>query len=454
MLIALDGRPHQVVPSTAPSAGPNALSRPLRVVVIASMTAHTGNAITAARIMKLLPGALVSAVDIHTVSSRAVLATHLVAGGSGTGGSGTGGSGTPAAGLVLGVHAYRSGKLLLGCGVPYIIVLGGTDVNIDLHERAKGEVIRRVIAEAAAVVAFNEELKTALLALIPEARTKVFLIPQAVELAPPELVDETEDDAARRRERLRAALDVTTDEQRRRERLRAALDVTTDEQLLLLPAGVRPVKDVLWAVEAISQWHASDPRICLRIVGPVLDAKYAQTVEATLAALAAAPATARAVRYVGALPRAQLHEAMRMAAVVLNTSESEGQCNSLLEAMLAGTPVVARANPGNTSLLVAPGTVHQRYGLLGTTPEELVSQAQRLLADGARDGALAARLTHAAKAKVGVVNCLLIASLIRWSASLIRCKLRIRSRLRRSGTRQRHSTRSRTPALRRATRPT
>ena len=388
MLIALDGRPHQVVPSTAPSAGPNALSRPLRVVVIASMTAHTGNAITAARIMKLLPGALVSAVDIHTVSSRAVLATHLVAGGSGTGGSGT-----PAAGLVLGVHAYRSGKLLLGCGVPYIIVLGGTDVNIDLHERAKGEVIRRVIAEAAAVVAFNEELKTALLALIPEARTKVFLIPQAVELAPPELVDETEDDAARHRERLRAALDVTT-----------------DEQLLLLPAGVRPVKDVLWAVEAISKWHASDPRICLRIVGPVLDAKYAQTVEATLAALAAAPATARAVRYVGALPRAQLHEAMRLAAMVLNTSESEGQCNSLLEAMLAGTPVVARANPGNTSLLVAPGTVHQRYGLLGTTPEELVSQAQRLLADGARDGALAARLTHAAKAKVGVVNCLLIAS--------------------------------------------
>jgi hypothetical protein len=216
MLIALDGRPHQVVPSTAPSAGPNALSRPLRVVVIASMTSHTGNAVTAARIMRLLPAAHVSALDIHTVSSRAVLATHLVAGGSGT----------PAAGLVLGVHAYRSGKLLLGCGVPYMIVLGGTDVNIDLHESAKGEVIRRVIAEAAAVVAFNEELKTGLLARIPEARSKVFLIPQAVELEPPEIVDETEDD-----------------ETRFRERLRAALDVTADEQLLLLPAGVRPVND-------------------------------------------------------------------------------------------------------------------------------------------------------------------------------------------------------------------
>ena len=97
---------------------------------------------------------------------------------------------------------------------------------------------------------------------------------------------------------------------------------------------------MLWEAKAITQWHASDPHISLRIVGPVLDAKNAQTVEATLAALAAAPATAWArVRYVGALPRAQLHEAMRLAAMVLNTSESEGQCNSLLEAMLAGTLV-------------------------------------------------------------------------------------------------------------------
>ena len=34
------------------------------------------------------------------------------------------------------------------------------------------------------------------------------------------------------------------------------------------------------------------------------------------------------------------------ARVVLNTSTSEGMCNSLLEAMLVGTPVLARANPG------------------------------------------------------------------------------------------------------------
>ena len=39
------------------------------------------------------------------------------------------------------------------------------------------------------------------------------------------------------------------------------------------------------------------------------------------------------------------------ARVVLNTSTSEGMCNSLLEAMLVGTPVLARANPGNAALL-------------------------------------------------------------------------------------------------------
>mgnify|MGYP002042573634 CR=1 FL=1 len=34
---------------------------------------------------------------------------------------------------------------------------------------------------------------------------------------------------------------------------------------------------------------------------------------------------------------------MAAASLVLNTSHSEGMCNSILEAMLIGTPVVARA---------------------------------------------------------------------------------------------------------------
>jgi len=78
--------------------------------------------------------------------------------------------------------------------------------------------------------------------------------------------------------------------------------------------------------------------------------------------------------------------------VVLNTSTSEGMCNSLLEAMLVNTPVLARANPGNAALLGLGDTM----GLLFETPAELVQHAEALLADAA----LGARLAQAAAVHV------------------------------------------------------
>ena len=124
----------------------------------------------------------------------------------------------------------------------------------------------------------------------------------------------------------------------------------------------------------------------------MLDAKYAQTVEATLAALAAAPATARArVRYVGALPRAQLHEAMRLAAMVLNTSESEGQCNSLLEAMLAGTLVTWPSTRHGGVPIQAPGCRQLEFNTLrifAPTVEFLVALGTVATPDSRLNGAL------------------------------------------------------------------
>ena len=58
--------------------------------------------------------------------------------------------------------------------------------------------------------------------------------------------------------------------------------------------------------------------------------------------------------------------------MVLNTSTSEGMCNSLLEAMLVNTPVLARANPGNAALLGRGDTI----GLLFETADELVQRAE------------------------------------------------------------------------------
>ena len=293
--------------------------------------------------------------------------------------------------------------------------------------------LSRISAELAAihaqVVAFNEELATALTRHLPAARAKLFLIPQAVELATPEDAEDAtnvhvrppttasmtapspapttapasphilaptaapttapmtapttapssapssagaaSDPSAEVARAARAARTLQATGPRL-ERLLAALDLAPTEHLLLLPAGVRPVKDVLWAALALAQWHRAEPRVCLRIVGPVLDESYAVAVTKALTSLGA---SSRAVRYCGALPRAQLHAAMAHAKVVLNTSESEGMCNSLLEAMLVGTPVLARANKGNAALIT-----DGRDGLLCRSPEELVAKVSVSLA--------------------------------------------------------------------------
>ena len=179
------------------------------------------------------------------------------------------------------------------------------------------------------------------------------------------------------------------EEQAQAAAIRRKLALAEGEVLLLLAAGLRPVKDVLYVLDAFVSWHhAAAQHVQLRIVGPSLDSEYAAAVEKQLA-----PGhVAACVRYCGALPRQELHCAMRAARAVLNTSVSEGMCNSLLESMLIGTPVLARRNCGNEALL-SDG----RTALLFSTPSQMVACARRLLDEPALGGTLAA----AAVAQVG-----------------------------------------------------
>ena len=60
--------------------------------------------------------------------------------------------------------------------------------------------------------------------------------------------------------------------------MRARFGLGAAERLLLLPAGLRPVKDVLWAARAVSEAFAAGRNVQLRIAGPELDADYAAEV--------------------------------------------------------------------------------------------------------------------------------------------------------------------------------
>ena len=105
-----------------------------RVLTLASLTAHTGNRVTAERISRAIsPDDCCFFLDVASVASAAALAEELR---------------ERRVELVLGIHAYRAGRLLLGCGVPFVVVLGGTDMNEHLRDREKAPVIRAAIEEA------------------------------------------------------------------------------------------------------------------------------------------------------------------------------------------------------------------------------------------------------------------------------------------------------------------
>ena len=53
---------------------------------------------------------------------------------------------------------------------------------------------------------------------------------------------------------------------------RQLFGLTTEDTMILLPTGLREVKDPYFLVDEISAWHTeSDPQIHLVLVGPKLD---------------------------------------------------------------------------------------------------------------------------------------------------------------------------------------
>lgn len=245
-----------------------------------------------------------------------------------------------AADLVIGTHAYLAGRLFLDAPVPTVIAFGGTDLNEYAHDPAAAATMTTAVGQAAALVAFTPDFVRRAVELWPSARERLHLIPQSVACEPEPHYS-----------------------------FPAELGLGAQDVILLLPAGLRPVKDPLLLMNAVQQWHREDPRIRLVISGIGYDPDFTELV---LRRCARAPG----VDYVGLLSRPRLHAAMLASAVVLNTSLSECMPNAVLEAMRLGRAVLVRDVPGNTCL-VRP----EETGLLFGDPAGFRRQAARLIDD-------------------------------------------------------------------------
>ncbi|XP_070572608.1 glycosyltransferase 1 domain-containing protein 1-like [Ptychodera flava] len=243
---------------------------------------------------------------------------------------------------IVAIHAFRSGRLLMECSIPYGIVLGGTDVNEHYKNMEKMDTMTKAVNKSRFVVAFSKAMRKQTLNLWPDIEDKVYQQPQAV-ITEPSLTFSFKD------------------------HLYHQCNISQDSLIFLLVAGIRPVKDPLYVVNAFAKWHRNNRNCHFVIVGPAIDADLTEKVKSTMKELTG-------VHIIPALPQPDVQAAMSQSYALVNSSLSEGMSGAILEAMDLGVPVIARDIPGNTAIVQ-----HNKTGLIFDTPQVFIEQVELLI---------------------------------------------------------------------------
>lgn len=259
----------------------------------------------------------------------------------------------PQGDIIHGFNAFRFYKFKENLETKidkYFVSITGTDLNHDLFDQNKRADVIQAVMEAEAVHVFSDEAKQLLISEVPDVADKVVVIPQDTD----DFVDE----------------------------LDSPFHKEKDTLLFVLPAGIRHVKNIPFAIRSLKLLQAQFPFIRLLLVGPILEEKEWQHVQTLI------DENQAWIKYIGELPHQKMGAIYQQADVLLNTSFSEGQSTAILEGMAAELPVLVSNNPGNLSLVQ-----HGKTGLVFKDDHEFLLLTKKLILDEA----LRKRLGTAAK---------------------------------------------------------
>ncbi len=235
-------------------------------------------------------------------------------------------------------NAWKTGRWLprvrLERPLPSVITLTGTDINREAEDASHREAVLAALREAEAIVTYSAALRDHVVTLLPDLAQRVHTIPKGVELGS-------------------ASFELPT-------------WARGDVVLFFLPAGVRPEKNNRFAVRALDEVHAADPRVRLLLAGPIIDSEYGAALRQDLATRAWAG-------HIEGIPHDAMASVYAQAAVVLNTSLSEGLANAVIEAMACGRAVLAADIEGNRQVIE-----HGSTGFLYVDEADFVKKAMLL----------------------------------------------------------------------------
>ncbi|WP_444684247.1 glycosyltransferase family 4 protein [Alkalicoccus luteus] len=209
--------------------------------------------------------------------------------------------------LVHGFHAYKFYPVLqaLPIDTPFIITITGTDINNDLNDPDRRFIVKEVLQRASLIHVFDEYMKQK----IPkEFQAKTEVLPQSVPY-----------------------VDVSS----------ASAPPPFN---LLIPAGIRRIKQIPEAVTAVAEAREVIHELTLTVVGPVLETDEKtklDQLEAEFDWLTVMPP----------VDQSDMKELYESHHAVINYSLSEGQSSALLEAMAAGRPALVSDIDGNKGVI-------------------------------------------------------------------------------------------------------
>lgn len=220
--------------------------------------------------------------------------------------------------------------------LPFLITLTGTDINFDL-KKDKRDDFAFMFDLASFIVVFQQYFADLLIKNFSHIAEKIQVIPQGVKI--PCLTGKT------RR-------DIGWDE---------------DEVVFMLPSGIRPVKNIMLAVNALKEVYLSYPQARLAILGPVIDEDYGRKVLEHIK-------KHEWIRYLGEIEHEKIGDYLVLSDVVINCSLAEGQPQAALEAMGLEKPAILTAVPGNLGVIE-----NGKEGIYVKNADELAAAARFLI---------------------------------------------------------------------------
>lgn len=261
-----------------------------KIAILSSLLESTGNLSTAQRLANIIGLNKTVLLDIKKFNSSYELNVYL--------------NKNPSINLVYGIHAYKAGKLLMDCKVPYVLIFGGTDININSCYASDMIIMTKAVKKSKGLVSLSHEMTR---------KINQLWINQSVDVIRPSIPKCNYSDKPH----------------------------TTPYKNIILCAGIRPVKNIAMAIEFIRDC----PDYHLSIYGPILDKDYYQQCIENIN-------TSSNISYNKVVNHDILMRTIGNMDILINTSDSEGVCTSILEAMSLGTIVLVRNISSNADIII------------------------------------------------------------------------------------------------------